>query len=222
MKYQDLFQCLKGVGKIDLSDFSLPVPGGKYLLSPINCRLEESDRRIVEMLTASRNANTDRFLTFFDATPERTRDWLCNSVANDETRILFVLKEIETGALCGYMGLAYGDDRGERIEGDAIVKFASKTQPGFMRKAFTVLVEWASGCLGFKEVWVRVLSDNPAIAFYEKCHFIRVRDVQLYEVMNSQKVVQELTERSNEGLLPSSRRLTHMKYQPNECIPRRQ
>ena len=105
MNYQDLFQCLKGVGLMDLSGFALPVSDTGYALYPINCSAGQIDHSIVTMLTNARNANSKSFLTFFTATPERTYKWLSNFVASDPTRILFALKEMRTHRLYGYMAL---------------------------------------------------------------------------------------------------------------------
>jgi hypothetical protein len=214
MKYQELFQCLKGVGEFDLSGLSLPVLGTKYTLQPINCQAHKVDNFVVDMLTNARNSNPNSFLTVFTATNDRTKNWLVNSVANDRTRILFVLKETDTGNLYGYMGLAYGDDFGTRIEGDAIVKYSETTQPGLMRKAFVQLVEWVSHGLGVNEIWIRVLSDNPALGFYERCNFACIYKAPLFEVLNLDGEIESLVESSNQTYKLSSRTLTYMKYLP--------
>jgi hypothetical protein len=216
MNYQDLFQCLKGVGKLDLSGLSLPVSGTKYAFYPICCQSDKTDDAVIGMLTAARNANTSSFLTFFAATSDRTRQWLVNSVASDSSRILFVLKDIYSGGLYGYMGLAYGDALGSRIEGDAIVRYSEQTEPGLMRTAFMQLVEWVRKDLGIKEVWIRVLSDNPALGFYQRCSFESIYVSPLYEIRNSDGVIEALTESVNSGSGLSSRTLTYMKYLPSE------
>lgn len=216
MNYQELFQCLKGVGKLNLSGISLPVLGTKYVLYPVCCNPDHIDDAVIEMLTAARNANVNSFLTFFTATAERTRQWLIDSVANDASRILFALKNIESGSLYGYMGLAYGDAAGTRIEGDAIVRHSQQAEPGLMHAAFMQLVEWVRKDLGIKDIWIRVLSDNPALRFYHKCNFVSLSDAPLYEVKNLYGDIELLTEcpDGNSGL--SARTLTYMKYLPSE------
>lgn len=214
MKYQELFQCLKGVGELDLSELSLPVLDTKYALQPINCQAHKVDNLVVDMLTNARNSNANSFLTIFTATTDRTKNWLVNYVANDSTRILFVLKEINTGNLYGYMGLAYGDDFGTRIEGDAIVKYSEITQAGLMQKAFVQLVKWVSKGLGINEIWIRVLSDNPALGFYERCNFVCISKVPLFEIRNSVGEIEALVECSGQATRLSSRTLTYMKYSP--------
>lgn len=215
MNYKNLFQCLKGVGSLDLSTFALPIAQTGYALYPINCRSDCIDESIVTMLTSARNANSDSFLTFFTATPERTSRWLTHSVAYDSTRLLFALKDVKTNDLHGYMGLAYADSDGKRIEGDAIVRYAQKIEPGLMRLAFLQLVEWISTAIGFEQIWIRVLSDNPAVGFYKRCDFTVVSEVSLYEIRGSSGELVELTESTNmDGASISSRTLTYMKYVP--------
>jgi len=215
MNYQDLFQCLKGVGKLDLSGLSLSIHGTEYALCPVNCSKNKIDESTVEMLTVSRNTNANSFLTFFNATVVRTRNWLANSVAKDNARILFVLKHLESGSLYGYMGLAYGDAAGTRIEGDAIVRYAEHTEPGLMKAAFVQLVEWVVRDLGVSEVWVRVLSDNPAVAFYQRCGFSLLSKAPLFEKINALGEVEELTELSDDNTNPTKRSLSYMKYMIN-------
>lgn len=216
MNYQDLFQCLKGVGTLDLSSFVLPINNTGYVLKPINCRARDIDTDIIDMLVNARNANANSFLTFFTATPEKTKNWLVGPVAYDSTRILFALKEMQSKSLYGYMGLAYGTPNGKRIEGDAIVRYKEQTKPGLMRLAFLQLVEWARNSIGIDEIWVRVLSDNPAIDFYKRCNFVIVFEVPLYEARRLSGELEELSELRNEKKLSlSKRKLTYMKYLPS-------
>ena len=216
MNYQDFFQCLKGVGRLDLSGLALPVLGTKYALYPICCHAGKIDRAVIEMLTAALNANINSFLTFFTATADRTRLWLVNSVASDSSRILFSLKDVQSGELYGYMGLAYGDPSGSRIEGDAIVRYSEHSEPGLMRTAFMQLVEWVRKDLGINEIWIRVLSDNPALGFYQRCSFKSLSVSPLFEIRNPDGEIEALTESldNNSGL--SIRTLTYMKYFPSE------
>jgi RimJ/RimL family protein N-acetyltransferase len=216
MNYQDLFQCLKGVGKLDLSGLSLPVLGTRYALCPICCHAKNTDKSVIGMLTDARNANVNSFLTFFTATVDRTSQWLVDSVANDCSRVLFALRDIESGSLYGYMGLACGDVSGARIEGDAIVRHSEQTEPGLMQAAFMQLIGWAMKDLGIKEVWIRVLSDNPALRFYQRCNFVPFSEAPLYEFRNIDNEIEALTEYPDSKCRLSSRTLVYMKYLPVE------
>lgn len=220
MNYQDLFQCLKGVGPLDLSGLILPLERSGYALHPIDCRKEHINASIVAMLTDARNTHRNSFLTYFTATPERTTRWLTGPVASDPTRILFSLQETRSNKLYGYMGLGYGDPGGSRIEGDAIVRHATHTEPGLMRLAFLRLVEWVRCSIGIREIWIRVLSDNPAVGFYQRCNFVKASEVPLYELHNTAGEVLALTESGQaDGLRASIRTLTHMRYSPAGSQP---
>ena len=48
-----------------------------------------------------------------------------------------------------------------------------------MTAALHTVLDWARGPLGLKELGVRVRSDNPALAFYEKAGFCEMQRVPL-------------------------------------------
>jgi len=124
-------------------------------------------------LTNWRNRNVHSFLTEFEATPTRTRDWLTQIVANDISRILFMIEE--TGCLpMGYIGLASIDYFSHSAEADAVVR-GEPDHPGAMSEALRTLISWSYESLGMERIGVRVLADNPAIAFYKKFGFHEIR-----------------------------------------------
>lgn len=212
MNYQDVFQALKGSGEIDLSALCLPLAQTSYVLAPIRCSRRFIDREIVQMLTEARNKNAESFLTYFTATAEQTSRWLETVVGSDRSRILFAVRNTDNNQLYGYMGLAYGDAEGTRIEGDAIVRFEASVEPGLMQKAFVRMVKWVKHELGIAEVWVRVLSDNPAIAFYERCGFLAVKETPLFELRGDGGSLHELSDSADVGGTRSHRTLVHMRY----------
>jgi hypothetical protein len=111
------------------------------------------------------------------------------------------------------MGLAFGTEDGKSIEGDAIVRYTQVQKPGLMKKAFTKLVNWIHDEIGIEQVWVRVLSDNPAVAFYQKCDFTCLYEKPLFEVRNELGQIIELTEENyKENHSLSSRTLTYMLF----------
>lgn len=219
VSYQEIFQCLKGVGPVNLSRFSIKLRDFDYCLAPINCHPDALDAKIVNMLTDARNHNPESFLTMFRATNERTSSWLGSVVAKDPSRILFTLKHCMSGELYGYMGLAYGDERGHRIEGDAIVRHSAESIPGLMKTAFSTLVEWVRNDVGFSEVWLRVLSDNTAIKFYEKSGFKVVEVKPLFEIKDQTGVLVELKEATGPNDLPlSTRTISYMRFHPSVSV----
>lgn len=206
LTYQQLFQSLKGVQIPTLNSLVLPVPDTGYVLSPINCTPQGINLEVVEILTNGRNANTDSFLTFFEATVPRTKSWLTNVVAQDDRRLLFTVKNVLTGDIYGYMGLAYGNEDGSYIEADAIVRTAHRAVPGLMKMSFQRMLHWIQFEVGISSVWVRVLSDNSAIAFYQKSHFEIQTVKPLYEVYDAAKNLVELSPESANGSRKKSQR----------------
>lgn len=212
-QYQKLFANLKGVGSHRLSRFVLPVYGANHVLEPVNCSNNQINPTIIDLLTKARNANSLSFLTIFNATPERTRNWLVGSVAGDPERILFMVRNLETGGFYGYMGLAFGNDDVSYIEADAIVRTESVVVRGLMKKAFNTMIEWVSNDLGIENIWVRVLSDNQAITFYESCGFVTHEVRPLFEVSDDFGDTCALTvEPVSTMNRISQRTLSYMKY----------
>ena len=211
LTYQHIFNSLKGVSLPSLAGFVLPIPNTEYGLFPIHCNAASIDDRIITMLTVARNENFDSFLTHFNATAERTSSWLENTVAKDPTRILFTIKHLFTGELYGYMGLAYGNKEGTYIEADAIVRYSEKAIAGLMKTAFTTLIEWVRSDVGIPNIWIRVLADNPAVHFYQKCGFRTVECKDLFMVLDDCRELVALQENSESGRLPkSNRQLAYM------------
>ena len=139
-----------------------------------------SDAADAARLTEWRNRFVTAFLTEFEATEERTLHWLMETVAPDETRILFML-DLPDGETVGYLGLAFIDWEAGRGEADAVVRGAEA--PGrLMTVALRPALDWASGPLGLKELGVRVRSDNSALAFYEKVGFREIKRVPMQRV----------------------------------------
>jgi RimJ/RimL family protein N-acetyltransferase len=191
----------------------IPIRGSNYVLSPINCTLNNMRDDVIAALTDGRNENFKSFLTTFIATKERTRNWLVKDVAFDNSRIIFVIRELNSNKIYGYAGLAFGDKLQKNIEVDAVVRFGNQRIPGIMRIAVLELVQWALNHLNFTEVWVRVLSDNSAISFYENCGFVKQRESVLYESVNDADGLTNLTQDPKEQKSSlSTKKLVHMLY----------
>ena len=213
MRYQKIFQCLKGVGFIDLSNIVIPIQGSNYCLFPVNCSSNNVKDSVIVALTDGRNENFNSFLSAFFATTERTRNWLVNDVALDNSRIIFTIRELGCNKIYGYAGLAFGDELAKYIEVDSIVRIGRQKIPGVMRSAVLELVRWTLEDLNFKEVWVRVLSDNPAITFYQNCGFINQKFSDLYESSDeSNNFISLTTERKDKNSSMSGKKLVHMRY----------
>jgi RimJ/RimL family protein N-acetyltransferase len=123
----------------------------------------------VARLTEWRNRHVRSFLTEFHATEARTRHWLTSSVSSDDSRVLFMIED-RNGPIIGYVGLAFIDWAKGYAEADSVVR-GDDAFPGIMSAALKALVGWGRDQLKLSSYGVRVLSDNPALRFYEKHGF---------------------------------------------------
>ncbi|MEN9572881.1 MAG: hypothetical protein RL514_736 [Verrucomicrobiota bacterium] len=149
----------------------------RALLRPVavsSTRLSATD---VEHLTNWRNLFVGAFLTRFESTPARTRRWLSDYVANDDTRMLF-MADLPNGETIGYIGLAYIDWAARRGEADAVVR-GGDAPKGLMTDCLRTLLGWGVNQLALRSIGVRVLSSNPALDFYRKFGFEECRRVPL-------------------------------------------
>jgi RimJ/RimL family protein N-acetyltransferase len=147
------------------------------LLRPVPARAEWIRPSDVAALTAWRNRFAGAFLTEFAATEARTLRWLTEAVAADEGKILF-MADAADGRTFGYLGLDAMDWERRVGEADAIVR-GEPAPPGAMAASLTALLRWAREGLGLHDLWVRVLSDNPALHFYGRVGFQERRRVPL-------------------------------------------
>ena len=131
----------------------------------------------VQRLTDWRNRHVSAFLTEFEATPERTAQWLADVVGPAGDRMLLMADDAD-GRTFGYLGIAYIDWAAGRVEADAIVRGESADK-GAMTACLLALLGWARDGLGLRDVWVRVRSDNPALGFYRRLGFVERHAVPL-------------------------------------------
>lgn len=150
---------------------------------------EQPDEHDVQRLTDWRNRNVRSFLTEFEATPDRTRRWLTQSVAGDDSRILWMIEGPQNETI-GYIGLAAIDWPSGSAEADSVVR-GLEGHPGVMTRALQSLIQWAQSELGMLNINVRVLGDNPACAFYEKFGFRETRRVPLRRAIHGDCVAWE-------------------------------
>ena len=147
------------------------------LLRPVATHPERLRAADVAALTAWRNRFAAAFLTEFEATEARTRAWLTGPVAANDGKVLF-MADTAAGSPFGSLGVAaivWEDGRGVA---DAVVR-GTGDSPGAMGPALRTLLGWARGSLGLRDLWVRVLSDNPALRFYRGLGFVERRRVPL-------------------------------------------
>ena len=155
----------------------LPVAAPAAWLRPVATDPARLDPADVGRLTAWRNRHVRSFLTEFEATPQRTADWLTRVVGPRDSKILFMVDEPD-GRTVGYMGLDYIDWERRYGEADAIVR-GEDAPRGLMRAALLTLLRWGRRSLGLERLDVRVLADNPAVEFYRKVGFVEHERIPL-------------------------------------------
>ena len=164
----------------------------------------------VELLTKWRNRHVSSFLTEFTATPERTASWLTRMVGPDDTRILFMV-ESPPGRTVGYMGLAFIDWQKASGEADAVVR-GDDAPRGSMTQCLRHMLAWARDQLGISALSVRVRSDNPALAFYQKFGYREVLSEPLMKTECNGDVIWQPGDR----VAPTQAlNLVHMRLDPN-------
>jgi len=146
-------------------------------LRPLQAKREYISLEDVHLLTQWRNQNRQHFLTDFTATTERTFRWVAEIIGPDLTRILFMLDAAD-GTTFGHVGLYDIQQEQSYCELDNIVRGRGGPK-GAMRAAVETLCLWARETLRLKNIWVRVMADNPAVSFYTQLGFRLVKDMPL-------------------------------------------
>lgn len=179
---RELLAALKAAAGAPGPGLIIPVGSpAEAILRPVATQEKRLNSNDVRVLTDWRNRFVSAFLNEFEATPSRTARWLVDVVGVKPGKILFMADDLR-GKTWGYMGLDYIDwDQGYG-EADAIVR-GGEAVPGRTKRALQVLLAWAKGQLGLRELGVRVRSDNPALEFYQKTGFREARRVPLRRVM---------------------------------------
>lgn len=187
------------------------IPVGRPLagmLRPVATNADRLADRDVAYLTEWRNLHVKRFLTEFDATDERTRHWLINTIGPDKGKILFMV-DLPSGETIGHIGLGFIDWATGYGEADAIVR-GKEAPAGLMKQALQTALAWAQDQLELKQLGVRVRSDNPAVEFYRKVGFVEIKRVPL-DVERSPGMTRWF---ESPGLTGPAANLVYMVYQP--------
>lgn len=185
---EQLLACLKSVAGMPGPQLGLQVgTSGMAWLRPVATRRELQNEHDIRCLTDWRNKFVTSFLSEFEATDRQTADWLANIIGPDNSRIFFMVDNAE-GLTIGYMGIAFIDWKTGYAEADSIVRGADAAK-GVMMSALQTLLTWGQGQLGLRAIGVRVRSDNPALAFYQKFGFAEQKRVPLSSRVEPGKLV---------------------------------
>jgi RimJ/RimL family protein N-acetyltransferase len=206
---QGLLRALKDNTRAGATGLVLPVGTPvRALLRPIASVPGATDATDVRLLGDWRNRHVKSFLTEFVANDARTTDWLTGPIHDNGGKLLFMLDTLD-GQRLGHLGLGFIDWPARYGEADAIVS-GGAAPPGLMKLALRTLLRWAHEQLGLQTLAVRVRSDNPAVAFYEKVGFREFRRVPL-AVRHGADFTEWLEDAS---LTHSEASLVHMRYEP--------
>ena len=179
------------------------------LLRPVATATDKLNAADARLLSEWRNRHVKSFLTEFDSHEERTMRWLSTTVAADPGKILFMVDTID-GQSVGHVGLVFIDWERGYVEADAIVR-GGVARKGLMTLALRTLLDWARYSLELNDIWVRVRSDNPALAFYEKAGFREHKRVALVANSDGSDVSWTEDESVSPAIAPS---LVYMQYFP--------
>jgi RimJ/RimL family protein N-acetyltransferase len=173
-----LFRALKDATIAGAPTLVLPVGNPvRATLRPIATVPGKTDARDVHLLSEWRNRHVKSFLTEFVANDVRTAQWLSGPIHGNAGKMLFMLDGLD-GEPLGHLGLGFIDWDARYGEADAIVS-GGASPPGLMKLALQTLLHWGRTQLGLQSLAVRVRSDNPAVAFYEKVGFREFQRVSL-------------------------------------------
>lgn len=207
---QGLLRLLKDNTRAGEAGLVLPVGiPVRALLRPIASVPRATDATDVRLLSDWRNRHVKSFLTEFVANEARTTAWLTGPIHANGGKLLFMLDALD-GVRLGHLGLGFIDWSAQYGEADAIVS-GGIAPPGLMKLALQTLLRWAHDQLGLQTLAVRVRSDNPAVAFYEKVGFRELRRVPL--VVRRGTDFTEWVE--DESLAQSEASLVYMRYEPS-------
>lgn len=132
----------------------------------------------IRLLAKWRKMHERWFPSQFKVTNEGTKGWLEKAVIENKDRVLFFLVT-EKGEPVGHMGFYRFDFENKMCEADNILRGKAK-KPGIMTPALKALMTWGLCILGLEGYTLRTFSENErAIALYERCAFVRDREIPL-------------------------------------------
>ena len=114
------------------------------------------DKTLIEAMTRWRRHSARFFLTQFDATPERTTQWLENTVFNDPSRLLFTIHS--ASKLIGQYGFKNLSSKSAEV--DNLLRGESGGNPQLIYFAEIALVGWLFSTFEITNLYGYVLAEN--------------------------------------------------------------
>lgn len=140
---------------------------------------------IIKKLTKWRNNAMQFFMTQFNATFERTKNWLNKTVLSDNTRLLFIIYD-STGKAIGNLGFTKLNEysaelenllRGEHGGGSKLIYYTE-----------VAIIKWMFSCLKIKEITGNIFLDNEIpLSIHKKIGFSIREEFPLYrKIVNNE------------------------------------
>lgn len=181
---KEILKTYKRTQKGDILHF-IPVYQEERLaayLRPLTFDYQDSLPGIISVLSRWRRENPMAGTGTFLVSDERTEHWLKTYVLNNESRIIFLIMDLQ-GNYIGHIGLAGFDFEKGIADIDAVLRGEKDVHPGIMGAALQAIIEWGENTLQLKKIYLEVFDDNlHAIQFYEKHHFCAMKKTALVEV----------------------------------------
>ena len=154
---------------------------------------------LIRNLTKWRQDNMKWFLTQFNATEARTRNWMMNDFLPDPSRILFILKDVH-GDIIGQYGLRSMTTENGEI--DIIIRGRPGGVKGFIHYTEIAALAWMFGKLGQSKSNLFVFSHNdPTVKLHKSTSFEIVDSLKLSEGVVPQNYTHYYLVESDEGAL---------------------
>jgi RimJ/RimL family protein N-acetyltransferase len=151
-------------------------------------RLREINSADLENLRTWKNENKNSFFLKEEITPEQQRKWYTNFSQREHDH-MFIVEQEHNGDWepIGCMGFRKLDDEG-CIDGYNIIR-SKKIEPASfsMSDAFGGMLAYAASLHPRLPLYVKVLSHNPAVAWYEKNNFKTIDEKDGYVLMDLDK-----------------------------------
>lgn len=189
-KNYQMIRELKGLEKGPLNNFKLDIYGldgekiGYFLPVGINLL---SDEKIIRSLTEWRTLHKKWFFTQFNPTLFRTKQWLKTTVIPDNTKILFIIYDINGNAIGNY-GLR--DISKITAELDNILLDNSKRHGPFVLIAMKSFINWVFVQFGFKYLSGAIFKHNEAsILVHKRLGFKEIGEIPVRKI-NENNMIQ--------------------------------
>jgi len=192
------FGILKDIYRLDiLFSKCISLDNDQGFLLPM-CKLQATDKSLIEILSKWRNENSFAFFSHFKVTFSGTSNWLQSQIINRKDRILFLLID-KYGNRIGHLGFTNSINDKEEMEIDSVLCGVKRVDKGIMSNAIIALIKWAQETIMPRIIFLRVFSDNEkAIKFYKGVGFKIVEKIPLRKCVEHDRIVYESYEEDDD------------------------